>query len=143
RLGVDCSAFDQFEVFNTYGIRRGARGLQKRLRDADAVFTVFGPLYLLPKPALSIVGFAQAWIIYPRNEVYDRLPYTARLWTRLQFLLKKYAFRIGSDFIFVEATHVRSGLVTERIFDDDRIAVIPNCISDLYLSPDIWSPIDV
>lgn len=143
RLGVDCSTFDSFEILDTYGIRRGLLALRKRLRGADAVFTVFGPSYVLPKPKLSVVGFAQPWIIYPHNEAYDRLPYAARLRTKLQFFLKKHVFRLGSDFLLVEADHVRRGLVAERIFDGDRIAIIPNCISNLYLRPDVWSEVRI
>lgn len=143
RLGVDCSSFASFEILDTYGIRRGLSALRRRLRGADAVFTIFGPLYVLPKPGLSVVGFAQAWIIYPCNEVYGKLPFVARLRTKLQFFFKKHAFRLGGDFIFVEADHVRRGLIAERIFDDDRITVVPSCIHDLYLRPDTWSKVNI
>lgn len=138
RLGVDISDFDRFEILDTYAWR-GMSRLRKRLRGADAVFTIFGPLYLLPKPRLSIVGFAQAWIVYPDNDVYGRISHFARLKTKIHYFLKEQAFRLGTDFAFVEAEHARQGLLARRMFASDRIAVVPNCISDLYLLPEVWA----
>src|SRR5690606_31191019 len=68
RIGLDRSRFAHFETFNTYGVFRGMNELRRRLSGADAVFLIFGPSYLVPKPRRSIVGFAQAWILYPRND---------------------------------------------------------------------------
>ncbi len=143
RLGVDCSVFDRFEVLDTYAWR-GMSALRKSLRGADAVFTVFGPLYMIPKPAaFSIVGFAQPWIIYPQNPLYSRLSVMRRLTTQLHYFLKKLAFQFGSDAIFAEAEHVRRELVARRLFKSDRITVISNCISDLYTQPQIWADADM
>jgi glycosyltransferase involved in cell wall biosynthesis len=142
RLGIDCSSFQHFEILNTHAWR-GMLRLQKYFHDANAVFTIFGPLYTLRKPRLSIIGFAQAWIIYPENEVYARFTSAKKLATSIIYFLKRIAFQFCSDFIFVEADHVRSGLVSQRIFSRDKIAVIPNCVSELYFQPHKWTNVDI
>src|SRR5690606_27533107 len=54
RLGVDCGRFDGFETLDVHGPWRGMAALRRRLAGADAVFTLFGPSYIVPKPRLSI-----------------------------------------------------------------------------------------
>ncbi|MEW9613621.1 glycosyltransferase [Shinella sp. S4-D37] len=142
RLGVNRSVFERFEILDIRAWR-GTAKLRKRLRGADAVFTIFGPLYLLPRPRLSVVGFAQAWIIYSDNEVYGRLSVLSRLKTRIHYFLKEQAFRLGTDFAFVEAEHVRQGLLARRLFAGECMAVVPNCVSDLYMHPEFWAKVDM
>lgn len=139
RLAFDPSTFAFFEVIDVFGPFRGARALQRRLRAADAVFTIFGPLYAWPKPKLSIVGFAQPWIAYPDNDVLARLSTPARIKARLKHGLQRLAFQLGSDAIFVEAEHMRDRLVKLGVFDATAISVIPNALNAVFLDPSLWS----
>ena len=69
-LGSNQTRFANYQVFNTYGLSTLWSGLSSKVLGHDVVFTLFGPLYLAAMPSVSMVGFAQAWIIYPDNEIY-------------------------------------------------------------------------
>ncbi len=67
------------------------------------IFTLFGPLYSIK--LLSdrdwITGFAQAWILFPKNKVYDELDTITRLRFKLIFWIQK-AFYFNSNTLIVE-----------------------------------------
>ena len=84
-INTDYSRFADYEVFNTYGLGTLLSGFSRKVRGFDVVFTVFGPLYSWPMRALSIVGFAQPWIVYPQNELYRKMSARLSLKTRLFF----------------------------------------------------------
>lgn len=140
---VDWSRFASVEVLDVHGVFRGRSVLSKRLKQADAVFTVFGPLYLWSKPRLSIVGFAQPWIIYPENDAYRKLSLLSRLRTRIKFALQRETFRHSSDYIFVEADHVRDRLIRRGIFEANQVFIVPNCLNDVFFIREDWETIEV
>lgn len=118
-------------------------GQYRRVLDRFArVFTLYGPLYRWNPPFFSIVGFAQPWIIYPRNEVYARLPWHQRLRTRLKFRLQAAFFK-RADLLVVELEHVKAGLVRELAIAPERIVVVHNCVSSLYANPASWEPLEM
>ena len=106
------------------------------------VFTLFGPLYRWRPPFYSIVGFAQAWIIYPHNEVYARLRWHQRLHTRLKFRVQAAFFK-RADLLVVELEHVKAGLVRVLGISPERIVVVHNCVSSLYADPASWEPLEM
>jgi glycosyltransferase involved in cell wall biosynthesis len=115
----------------------------RRSMDSFAsVFTILGPLYRWSPPFRSIVGFAQAWIIYPKNECYDRLSLLQRLRTRLKFWIQAQFFK-RADVLVVELDHVKEGLVRELGIAPERIHVVRNCLSSLYLDQARWQPVDM
>lgn len=115
-------------------------GVHKLLDRFARVFTLFGPLYRWNPPFYSIVGFAQAWIIYPRNEVYARLRWHQRLRTRLKFRVQAEFFK-RADLLVVELEHVKAGLIRELGIDAERIVVVHNCVSSLYAESSLWEPV--
>lgn len=139
RIGSDLSRFGSYEVFNTFGIAALWSAFGRKAHDFDVVFTVFGPLYARSARAVSIVGFAQPWIIYPTNEVYYSLPFFRRLKTRLKYHVQLLFFRY-SDKLVVELDHVKNALISMG-FDANRIDVVHNCLSSLYFRPEEWKPL--
>lgn len=127
-------------VLDAFGLKGGGRRARALLDRHDTVFTLFGPLYRWRPPFRSIVGFAQPWIIYPRNEVYTLLPRAARLKTRLKFWIQAQFFK-RSDALVVELDHVKAGLISELGIDPARIHVIHNCVSALYGDEGLWEPL--
>jgi len=136
-MAVDLSAFSVYEVLDQYGLATLWSGLGGRLRRFDAVFTVFGPLYLLRKPIASIVGFAQPWIIYPDNEIQATQRWPRRWLTSLKFAVQSWFFR-QADLLVVELEHVKRGLVSRGIAPASSIRVVSNCLSDVFLDPNRW-----
>ncbi|OOY22034.1 hypothetical protein BMI86_05775 [Thioclava sp. DLFJ5-1] len=108
----------------------------------DCIFTVFGPLYRWNPPFKSIVGFAQPWIIYPRNEVYRTMPFLKRLRNRLKFWIQSQFFK-RADCLVVELEHVKDGLVRELGVDPARIHVVHNCLSAIYRDETQWMDVAV
>lgn len=132
-VGVDLSRLGLYQVIDCFGFRLSLPKLEEMVASADLTFTVFGPLYLARKPKISVVGFAQPWIIYPDNEAKQRLNWKKRLLTSIRFDLHKYFYHRNSDFVFVEADHVKRQLARLTNFSEDVISVIPNCASDVFL----------
>ena len=128
-------------------IRENVRGLdffhrrfRKLVDQHDKVFTIFGPLYRWRIQGQSIVGFAQPWIIFPRNEVYDMLAWPARLKTRMKFFIQRQFYK-RADMLVVELDHVKDALVRELGVDPERIQVVRNCVSSVYMDPESWLPL--
>jgi len=139
-MNSDCSRFSSYEIFNTYGLSTLWSALGRKVRGFDVVFTVFGPLYLLPVRAVSIVGFAQPWIICPNNEICHSLSFLQKMKTRLRFFAQSLFFR-RADRLVVELGHVRNGLISRGFLDAGRIDVVHNCLSSVYLRPEQWKPL--
>lgn len=126
---LDVNGFDPFNF-----------QFRKMINQYDKVFTIFGPLYRWRIRGQSIVGFAQPWIIFPNNEVYDMLPLFQRIKTRLKFFIQKQFYK-RADILVVELDHVKDGLIRELGVDPDRIHVIKNCVSSIYSAPENWIPL--
>lgn len=139
-VNADCLRFGSYEVFDTYGLSAFWSGLRGKLIGYDVVFTVFGPLYLWPLKAVNIIGFAQPWIIYPDNEIYRSMSFYMKLKTRLKFFTQSFFFR-RADKLVVELGHVKSELVSHGIFAADKVDVVSNCLSSLYLRRELWTPL--
>jgi glycosyltransferase involved in cell wall biosynthesis len=137
------SAFASYCVVDSHGIYPHPPELLSALKSADLVFTIFGPLYQLTKPQLSVVGFAQAWILYPDNEVYAALTLVDRLKVRLKFMLQRLAFAKRSDVLLVEAEHVAQRLSEQGIFPREKVQVIPNSLNSLFLDSRSWRQVDL
>lgn len=141
-IGSNTSCFALYQVFDVYGIGFSGYILNNRLSVYKIVFTVFGPLYCIHKKFISVVGFAQPWIIYPSNECYSSMPWSERLLSRLKYAIQSWFFR-NSDVIFVELDHVKEGLVRQLDVDRKSIHVIHNTISAIYNNPATWKPLSV
>lgn len=138
--GCDGTAFGNYEVIDIHGLKALAPSFQSRLQEYNIVFTVFGPLYTFSKSFVSVVGFAQPWIVHPSNEEYLRLGLFARFRTRLKFMIQSWFFR-RADALVVEAPHVKQGLKT--LGWQVPIDVVSNCISSMYLDDSRWLPVDI
>lgn len=84
--GFSASGVEGYEVFDVHGLKAFKKKNRDKFTGFDLVFTIFGPLYLPRDVPNHIVGFAQAWIIYPNNEVNRLLSLKQALLLRLKFL---------------------------------------------------------
>lgn len=132
--------FKNYTVYNTFGIKNYKKNLG--IFDSyDLVFTVFGPCYY-PVKGINLVGFAQAWILYPENECYSMLSGLEKLKYKLKFYLQKKFFK-KSDVCVVELEHAKQRLVELDIFKSEYIYVAYNTVSNVYFSPEMWEPIEI
>lgn len=141
RTRVECGASKLIEL-DVIGVDLFNFQFRKMINQYDKVLTIFGPLYRWRIRGQSIVGFAQPWIIYPNNEVYDMLPWFQRIKMRLKFFLQKQFYK-RANILVVELDHVKDGLVRELGVDPSRIRVIRNCVSSIYSDPENWIPLEM
>ena len=131
---------DRYRVLDVHGLDLGNRAAPAAFDAFDTVFTVFGPLYRRKPAFRNIVGFAQPWIIYPDNECYARLPSAARMKEWLKYTIQAGFFK-RADTLVVELNHVKDGLVRELEIEPERIHVVHNCLSSIYVNPQVWQTI--
>lgn len=142
KLGCCVANLPSYEVVDVHGLAQLFSPVRHRLNEFDAIFTIFGPLYQWRLRAASIVGFAQSWIVYPDNEIYDTMSGFERLKTRLKFWLQSLFFR-QADQLVVELDHVKEGLLKAGIGRSGFVRVVHNCLSTLYNRSDSWQPVNV
>lgn len=138
--GFEHEMFHDYQVLDVFYLEALKPKVSSRFRGFDLIFTIFGPLYLPFSPPKHVVGFAQAWIIYPDNESAQRLRVRSRLSLSTKFLLQWFFFRTA-DRLVVELEHVKTGLTTSKSFPIDRIDVVHNCVSSIYFDPVRWMPL--
>ncbi|MGN6621337.1 MAG: glycosyltransferase [Sphingomonas sp.] len=125
------------DLLDVAGFNWRDRRAAKLMDGFDTVLTLFGPLYRFRTRFRSIVGFAQAWIIYPDNECYARLSVMERLKARAKFAIQRFFFK-RADVLVVELEHVKQGLIRELGIAPERIHVIHNCLSAIYRDRRAW-----
>ena len=137
QLNLDTNLFDSYEIYDVYGLNALFDfKFIKILKSYEKIFTVFGPLYSFKKPKKSIVGFAQPWIIYPNNEIYNSYNLVNKIKSKLKYSLQGYFF-LREDEIIVEQEHVKSKL--SRYKSTKNIHIVYNCVSSIFNNRDKWS----
>lgn len=139
-MGTPVERFRRYFVEDHHGFWTLFKGLRMPLDGSQAIFVVFGPLYIAGLGVPQIVGFAQPWIIYPENEIYRAMSYLVKWKTRLKFAIQSLFFR-KADLLVVELEHVRRGLARVGIADANRVCVVQNCLSALYRNSERWQPV--
>lgn len=134
------SGFAGYEIFDVHGRKSCNRKTRARFTGFDLVFTIFGPLYLLCDVPNHIVGFAQAWIVYPNNEAKRLISRKEALFLQLKFLIQWWFFRRSARLV-VELPHVKNSLVKRKAFPSTRIDVVSNCVSAIYFDRSRWAPV--
>lgn len=131
--------FQDYRILNAKGFQLWNRALSSMIDSSDATITVFGPLYLAKKPRRSVVGFAQAWILYPDNEAYRLLPFGSRMQSRLFYAIKALFFRKNTDVMIAEAPHVAEAWIRLAPRFRGRIRVVPNGLNAVFVKYDVRS----
>jgi hypothetical protein len=131
--------FKNYNVYDIFGLKNYKNNLVF-FDNYDLVFTGFGPCYYNVR-GVSLVGFAQAWILYPNNECYNFLSFGERFKSRIKYFLQKMFFK-KSDFFIVELEHVKQRLVELGVLGSEQIHVVYNTVSNVYFSPEKWEQID-
>jgi glycosyltransferase involved in cell wall biosynthesis len=141
-LGFSPHVFSAYEIIDHRGMWARFSRDRDRVSNFDSVLVIFGPHYIGDLGSKGnfphiVMGFAQAWIIYPDAEVYALLKPLSRCIARFKYFLQAQLFR-RADTLVVELNHVKRGLIARGIANPDQIEVIHNCISSIYLNPALW-----
>ena len=140
KMNVSIKSFERYEVLNTYGLQAIRSTLNKRISRYNVVFTVFGPNYLRVKSKKEIVGFAQFWMLDFDNPISQKMSFLSRNNLRAKFFTQ-WLFFLRADHYIVELEHVKEGLIANKGINSNKISVVHNTVSSLYLDSDKWNPI--
>lgn len=141
-LRCPTDAFADYRVASHYGLRALWSGLAREMERFDLVFTVFGPCYALGYRGVHLVGFADPWIAYPRNEAYGRLSLMAAWRTRFEWLLREL-FYLNSSVLICELEHVPKALMRNTCLRRREMAVVHSAIPSVYSDPSLWLPVKI
>ncbi|MEH6531468.1 MAG: glycosyltransferase [Photobacterium frigidiphilum] len=136
--------FEKFELFkniNISGLLSYNKEILNLSSECDCSLTVFGPSYFMLRSKVNIVGFAQPWIIYPNNILYENLSLINVIKNKFKFFIQKIAFK-RSDYLVVEHQHVKN-MLGNRGFTTNDIFVINNTVSAPFIKKDLRRDLDV
>lgn len=140
-LGYDFTGENWYNIFNSYGIIGSLRNvLTRRFSGYDLVFTVFGPFYsiLTTKCTINVVGFAQAWIIYPKNDVVQHFPFIKKISNLIKYRIQWIFFK-KANILICELPHVKDGIVSKG-YPKDNVRIVPNCLASVYYKGSLRHP---
>ena len=140
QLGANTAVFASYELINTFGIKDFFSRSNSRIKNYDVVFTVFGPNYSRARGKKEIVGFAQLWILNFDNPISERMSFLSKNILRLKFCIQ-WLFFLRADHYVVELEHVKEGLIASKGINSDKISVVYNTVSSLYLDKTLWKSI--
>ena len=140
RLNTNTLDFNSYEVLNTYGLKAFFSRSNSRIKNYDVVFTVFGPNYSRVRGKKEIVGFAQFWMLDFDNPISKNMSLVSRNILRIKFYIQ-WLFFLRADHYIVELEHVKKELIASKGIDSDKISVVYNTVSSLYLDKSLWRSI--
>ncbi|MDD4853758.1 MAG: glycosyltransferase [Acinetobacter towneri] len=142
RLNTNTAVFGSYEVIDTHGLQAFNSKLNNRIKNYEVVFTVFGPNYLRVKAKKEIVGFAQLWMLNFDNPISQKMSFLSKNVLRLKFLIQ-WLFFLRADHYVVELEHVKKGLIQSKGVDAEKVSVVYNTVSSLYLDESKWKSINI
>ncbi|MGL4830706.1 MAG: glycosyltransferase [Vibrio sp.] len=123
----DETVFFNYSIHNRFGFYKSTSTISKLSKQCDISLTVFGPQYSKLKSKIRITGFAQPWIAYPENDMYDTMNLFNALKNKMKFFVQKeYFFR--DDILIVEHSSVSKALM-KNYKNVPQIRVIENTVS--------------
>jgi glycosyltransferase involved in cell wall biosynthesis len=141
-MACETKRFADFRVADVHGFVMRKTSADRLMDSCETVLTIFGPLYRWRKSFRSVVGFAQAWILYPDNECALQLPPAKRVALRFKYWVQAQFFR-RADRLIVELEHVRQGVIGRLEVEPSRVTVVHNCLSSIYSMRPKWRPVSV
>lgn len=123
--------FINYKIYDS-GILNGYwSSIAKYSRISRLSFTLFGPKYSASRSMIEVVGFAQPWIIYPDNEVYQSYSLSDKIKIRFKYFLQELLYA-RSDRLIVELEHVKEALCKTKFLSKIPVSVVNNCVSSVY-----------
>ncbi|EMX8645410.1 glycosyltransferase [Providencia stuartii] len=134
KLSVDLSSFNHVYIMDFYGFRKNNKFVRKKEKYSTC-FVVFGPIYYNLNSKKYIVGFAQPWIAYNKNDVYKKINFIEKAKNKLAFYIKDIIFKKYKELI-VEHQHVKNALIKKRY--KSKIHVVSNTYSSIFDQESKW-----
>ena len=116
------------KIYNSSIFKIFSFSLMPEIRSVNLIFTLFGPFYGFTK-AKTITGFAQGWILYPHNLVYNQITSFEKYKLKLKFFIQLLFFR-NDNLLISETTVSKEVLKNELNFKN--IEVVNNSLNTIY-----------
>lgn len=134
-LVVPQSLYTQISAGGINGKIQSRKALNECVEEHNAsiVFSLFGPTYWRPKSKIRhVVGFANAWVLPIDRRLYRRLSKMEQVKRKLKYTLMAFDFKRTSDYLLVEANHVKKKLNQHLLLKDKHIMVAPNAAREIF-----------
>lgn len=141
-LSIKTVNFNGYYEHNNDGIKTLFVPAGVNFEKYDLCFTVFGPNYLRVKAKKEIVGFAQPWLLDFDNPLSRNMGFVERNILRAKFFIQ-WLFFLRADHLIVELEHVKRSLVDHKGVDSNKVSVVYNTVSSLYLDSSKWNSIAI
>ncbi|HGS4692769.1 TPA: glycosyltransferase family 4 protein [Vibrio parahaemolyticus] len=137
----DETVFLDYSIQNRFGLGKNSSTISKLSKRCDVSLTVFGPQYSKLKSKIKVTGFAQPWIAYPENDMYDTMSFFNALKTKMKFFIqRKFFFR--DDILIVEHSSVSKAL-KKNYKKPPKIRVIENTVSAPFIDRSLRKVADI
>ena len=125
---LDYEYIKLLKIYNSSIFKIFSFSLIPEIRNANLIFTLFGPFYGFTK-AKTITGFAQGWILYPQNLVYKQITSFQKYKLKFKFFIKLLFFR-KDNLLITETNASKEILINELNFKN--IEVVNNSLNTIY-----------
>lgn len=141
-LGVTFEVFESCQVQDYYGIRALWEGLDHHFKGFNLVFTVFGPAYFWSPRTKHVFGFAQPFIVYPKNVFINNMNMLKRWALRIKYIFQAWFFSRANRLI-VELEHVNLGLKKNFFLRHTPVSIVYSSVHSIFNQPKDWAPITI
>lgn len=129
-ISINFKFLNKLKIYNSNIFRFFHFSLIPEIKNAEIVFTLFGPLYAFAR-AKTITGFAQPWILYPDNLVNKELGFFKKLLLRLKFKIQLLFFKKDTSLV-VESDVAKNILIDKLNFK--FVNVVNNSLNTVFLN---------
>ena len=77
----------------------------------------------MPRLKFHIVGFADPWIAYPKNEIYQEYSIKNKFFVTIKTIIKEYFFS-SYNHLIVELPHVKEALSNNNLLSNQKISIV-------------------
>lgn len=103
--------------------------IKKLAKNADKIFTVFGPTFWGNAGDKHLIGFANPWIVTPDTIAYKKFSYIQQCAMRLKVLILKNLLWNANSHYVTETDAIRRRFIDIYNCSEERISVVPNCLN--------------
>ncbi|MFQ2032714.1 glycosyltransferase [Aeromonas veronii] len=107
------------------------REIEKKY-DVSLVFSIFGPTYWRPRRAKHLIGFANAWLVYPDTRAYEVYSPSKRLFMKLKNVMLRFMLYNKNSHYVTETNAVKDAFCETYKCSNNQIDVVQNCISQSF-----------
>jgi glycosyltransferase involved in cell wall biosynthesis len=116
------------KIYNSSLLNLLSFSLLSEIKEAKIIFTLFGPFYAFTR-AKTITGFAQPWILYSDNLIYDQMFFLQKIKFKLKFFIQTLFFK--KDDLLITETEVAKDILIDKL-NFKNVNVVNNSLNTIF-----------